>query len=105
MKLSILLYAFERAETLPIIQDIKNKLQAQLNAIHSDDIEVVFKTDPGELSIDEMRTWLLEQAQAKKYVFISTDSEIKDNFVLLRYNAIKYGWKTDKLIELNIYTK
>ena len=104
MKLSILFYAFESNETLPIIEDIKNKLQSQLNSIPSDDIEVVFKTSQEE-SLDEMRTWLLEQSESKKYIFISTDSIIPDNFVLLRYNAIKYGWKTDKLIELNIYTK
>jgi hypothetical protein len=105
MKLSILLYAFENAQTLPIIEQIKNKLQGQLNSIPSDDIEVVFCTDPGEKSIEEMRQWLIEQSEAKHYVFITTDTEINDNFVLLRYNAIIYRKSIEELVKLNIYHK
>ncbi len=105
MKLSILLYAFENSQTLPIINNIKNKLQTQLNDIPSDDIEVVFCTDPGEKSLEEMRIWLLEQSESKHYVFITIDTEIPDNFILLRYNAIVYRKPIEELIKLNIYHK
>ena len=82
-----------------------DKLQKQLNAIDKDDVEVVFFIDSEGNTVEEMKDWLLSQTVSERYVFITKDSVIEDNFLLLRYNAVKNGWSAEKLIELGIYYK
>ena len=103
MKLAILLHGLEKDK--PILKEIMDKLQDQLNHIDSDDVETLFCIDQGESTIEEKKAWLLEQTEAKKYVFITAETEIPDNFIILRFNATKGGKTTEQLSELGVYTK
>jgi hypothetical protein len=100
MKLSILLHGLESERSE--IDAIKDKLQLQLNALKRDDIDVIFYIDNGETTEEEKKAWLKSQCTSKKYVHLDSKSEVPDNFILLRYNAIKLGWSTEKQIKLKI---
>ena len=102
MKLSILLYGID--ENSPEMLAIMNKLQNQLNQVGPDKVEVVYRVNQEE-GIEEKRAWLLSQALAKKYVFITDDSTIDDNFTILRLSAVKLRKPTKELVELGIFSK
>lgn len=90
----------------PILTEIMNKLQLQLNKIGKDNqAEVLFYIDQGEKGLEEKKSWLMEQTTAKKYVFIDSASVIEDNFILLRLNAVKGLKSTAELLELGVYGK
>lgn len=103
MKLSILLHGIESDRAL--LDVIKDKLQIQLNLLNRDDLEALFYIDNGETTVEEKKQWLLEQCTGRRYVFVDSSTDIQDNFLLLRYNAIKLGWPTEKQLTLNIFHK
>ncbi len=103
MKLAILLYGTD-AE-LPKLTEINNKLQDQLNLLKGDDESEVVYYINSENTVEEKKQWLLSQTDAKKYVWVDSTTDIPDNFILKRLNAIKYGHSTEKLIKLNVFTK
>ena len=113
MKLAVLLYGTEDIQDpekpSPIksvwMKEAMGKLQTQLNLIAHEDAEVVFYCDKGEITVDEKKQWLVGQTKAKKYVFVSSETEITDNFILLRLNAVKNGKTTPELLKLGIFTK
>lgn len=105
MKLAILIYGQETDEEKIKMKAVKEKLQHQLNQLNSDDIDIVFHTDYGELGSAGQKAWLLEQTVAKKYVFVTSDTVIENNFLMLRFNSIKYGKSTADLIKLGIFSK
>ncbi len=113
MKLAFLIFGIEDIQDPekpnPIkclwLKEALGKLQTQLNSMPKDETEVVFYFDKGEKTIDEKKEWLVGQTEAKKYVFLDSETEITDNFMLLRLNAIKQGKKTPELLKLGIFTK
>lgn len=103
IKLAVLLYGLE--EDKAIIGEIMKNLQMQLNKMPKDETEVVFYTDNGEMSIEEKKSWLMGQTESKHYVFVNTKTELPDNFMLYRLNAVKNGKSTQELIELGVFRK
>lgn len=104
MKISFLIHGIEGEGFKSLLE----KLQKQIDLIHVNEckhIDIVYYADQGESSEDERKQWLLEQCVSDKYVFVDKKTELKDNFILLRYNAVKQGRPTEKQIELEIYTK
>ncbi len=106
MKLAVLLYGIvmddnEKKE----YHEIMTKLQRQLNSMPKDETEVVFYTDAGEMSIEEKKSWLMGQTTANSYVFVTKETELPDNFMLFRLNAIKNGMSTSKLADLGVFRK
>ncbi len=101
MKIAILLHGTESEK--PKLTVIIDKLQAQLNKIDSEDVEVVYSIN--EESIEEKKNWLLSQTESNKYVFIDAETDIPDNFLLLRFNSVKNGHPVNKLIKLGVYSK
>lgn len=103
MKLAILLYGETSQKDL--IGKIHTTLQHQLDQVNSKDIEVITYHDAGEKSDEEKKQWLLEQTMSKNYVFITPTTLLPDNFLGLRFNALKHHKPTKELVELGIFRK
>lgn len=106
IRLAVLLYGIvtddnEKKE----YHEIMTKLQGQLNSMPKDETEVVFYTDAGEMSIEEKKSWLIGQTTSNSYVFVTKETELPDNFMLFRLNAIKNGKSTQELIKLGVFRK
>lgn len=102
-KFAVLLYGLEKDKA--VIGEIMKKLQMQLNQTAKDEVDVVFYTDNGEMSIEEKKSWLIGQTTSKYYSFVNPKSELPDNFIIYRLNAVKQGKPTKELIDLGVFRK
>lgn len=109
IKLAILLYSKETepekaiAEAKQIAEHLV-VLQVQLNKLDNNFVEVLHNSLLN-LSVEEKKEWLLSQTTSPKYVFITSDTVMEDNFIILRYNAVKLKKSTIQLAELGVYSK
>jgi hypothetical protein len=106
IKLSILLYDDKPDNAAQVMakMDMKIKLQDQLNAINSNEIDVIFRFNEHE-TVQEKKNWLLSETTSKKYVFLTGDTVIEDNFLVLRLNAVRLRKPTKVQVDLGIYAK
>jgi len=82
-KLSILICSLQsRADKL---QRLMNVLQPQLN----DDVEVILKSDNGEMKIGTKRNLLLEEAQGDYISFVDDDDLVSEDYVKKIIEAVK----------------
>ena len=102
MKLAILLYGLEQENDR--LNLVLKKLQGQLNALGPKKVDIVYRINEEE-SIDEKRNWLLSQTTCKKYIFVTVNSIVGENFTIIRYNAVKSNKTTPELLKLGIYSK
>jgi len=101
MKLAILIYGLQSD---PNMNKILEQIQCQLNKIGNGVVDIVYRINDDE-SIEQKREWLLSQTECKKYVFVTTDSVLEENFIILRHISVKLRKPTAELIELGIYSK
>lgn len=101
MKLAILIYGLQSD---PNMNKILNQIQWQLNKIGNGVVDIVYRINDEE-SIEQKQAWLLSQTECKKYVFVTTDSHLEENFIILRHTCVKLRKPTAKLIELGVYSK
>lgn len=107
---SILLHSKEtepeqmQAEEKPY-REVMDKLQLQLNKIAAGEKIDILHNNQWTLSVEERKAWLLSQCIGKKYIFVTTDTELPDNFIVLRYQSVKARKPTKVLVELGIFSK
>ena len=101
-KLAILLHGTNEEKLK--IENIKSELQKQLNQTKPGEVDVVYYIDD-EMSIEQKQDWLKKETDAKKYVFVTAECFVPNNYIVYRLNAIKNGKKAEELIELGIHSK
>lgn len=101
MKLAILIHGLESDQNM---KNIMSQIQQQLDRIGNGKVDVVYRINDEE-NIEQKKAWLLSQTECKKYVFVTAESTLEDNFIILRYTSVKLRKPTAQLIELGIFSK
>lgn len=86
-------------------REVMDKLMIQLNKIGAGEKIDILHNNQWTLSVDERKAWLLANCIGKKYIYVTTDTVIPDNFIVLRYQSVKARKPTKVLVELGIFSK